>query len=87
MPTVKNKELIDVYKNLTLTSLRVVVWDMLRQYESLKWSKDRDIIKLRVSLPISIFIKYNKEDNTELLDYCIKEEIKVDLSYSHISYD
>jgi len=78
------KLLLDLYNNVTLTTLKLIIYDLFNQLEE---AQEKDIIgfRTRLSLPVSIYVKYSCGSQDEMVQFCIDNEIEINCSYSNLN--
>ena len=77
-------KLVEMYKDLTSMTLRIVIGDMMCLLDSTTDKIPRKELIERIALPMRIHIKYFEDSRDILLDYAINKNINIDVSYDGI---
>jgi predicted nucleotide-binding protein (sugar kinase/HSP70/actin superfamily) len=78
------KQLLDLYNNITFTTLKAIIYDMMNQLDEVE-EKNIPALKARLSLPVSIYVKYSAVTRNDIVQFCIDNDIEIDCSYSNLN--
>jgi hypothetical protein len=75
------QDMIDLYFNLELTTLRVIIYDLLNQLNDAQEEDKRKSIIDKITLPMRVYLKYSSAPREEILQAAIDNEININLTY------